>query len=88
MKSTAYEFTLPIENEACTFFVADHNNQYEGSKHCGKPAAVVTKQLPNQKLEPRCVYHVAEVLSSSQNVRDQLLVELLVRALKDERTRT
>jgi hypothetical protein len=88
MKLKSYELMLPTENETCVFPVMDLNNLYGGTKDCGKPAVIVTTQLPNQKPEARCSYHVAEVLRSSENARDQLLVELLVRALKDEPTRT
>lgn len=86
MKLKSYEFTLPTKNETCEFRMMDLNNLYGGTKDCGKPAVVVTTQLPNQKPEARCAYHVAEVLRSSENARDQLLVELLVRALEREQS--
>jgi hypothetical protein len=86
MKLKSYEFTLPTENETCVFSVTDLNNLYGGKKDCGKPAVAVTTQLPNQKTEARCAYHVAEVLRSSENAQDQLLVELLVRALNKEQS--
>jgi len=85
MKLTAYEFTLPAEGAACSFAVLDPNNLYGGTKQCGKPARVVSKQRPNQKPEALCEHHLGAVWSSSSLVRDQLLTELLIRALKQER---
>ena len=84
MKLKSYEFKLPTESETCVFPMRDYNNQYGGTKPCGEIAVVVTTQLPHQTPEARCAHHAVEVLRSSENARDQLLIELLVRALERE----
>ena len=85
MKFPSYEVVLPADDATCVEYVDDHNNQYGGRKHCGKPACLSAKQESGGSMRPLCMYHFGELMSGQSLLEHQIVTTLLVDMLRREK---